>query len=301
MGEEDTLSAQSTPSNLRGKISSGQFIVTSELTPPKGTDLGALYAGAEQLVGSVDAVNITDSAGARMAACPLAVATLLAQHGMEPIMQMTARDRNRIALQGDMLGAQLLGIKNLVVMGGDPPKNGDHPEAKPVFDLFASDILKAAASLNNGTDMMGNELKGSTSLYLGAVVNPGADDLDGEIQRMEDKINAGAQFFQTQAVYDVERYVEFAKRVAKYDVAFLAGIIPLKSKGMANFLNEKVPGITVPDDLIDEIDSAADKEATAVDIAARIVSAVKPHCQGVHMMAMGWDHLIPAIIAASEK
>ena len=294
------MSLQSNISSLREKIRSGRFIVTSELTPPKGTDLSKLFASADQLSGSVDAVNITDSAGARMAACPLAVATLLAQHGMEPIMQMTARDRNRIALQGDMLGAQLLGIKNLVVMGGDPPKNGDHPEAKPVFDLFASDILKAAASLNNGTDMMGNELKGNTSLYLGAVVNPGADDLDGEIQRMEDKIKAGAQFFQTQAVYDVDRYREFAKRVAKYDVAFLAGVIPLKSKGMANFLNEKVPGITVSDELIDEIDRARDKETASIEIAARIVSAVSHYCQGVHMMAMGWDHLIPPIIAASE-
>ncbi|MCK5361326.1 MAG: methylenetetrahydrofolate reductase, partial [Gammaproteobacteria bacterium] len=187
-------------SNLEQALASEKFVVTCELNPPKGTDVAPLLEKADQLRNVVDAFNLTDSHAARMAMTPLAVAHLLVDQGLEPILQITTRDRNRIALQGDLLGADALGVHNVVFMGGDPPSNGDHPDAKPVFDVYSSAMLKAATSLQAGTDMAGNPLSGRPRFCIGAVVNPGATDLDEEIMRMAEKIDAGATFFQTQAV-----------------------------------------------------------------------------------------------------
>ena len=217
-------------SNLAQAIKSGGFVVTSELNPPKGTDLDPLYERADMLKESVDAFNITDSHAAKMSIAPMAVAHLLMDRGIEPIMQMTARDKNRIALQGDLLGAAALGVPNVVFMGGDPPTIGDHPDAAGVFDLMSNELISAASGLCEGSDMSGAELTGAPELYLGAVINPGASDLNTEIDKMKSKIDAGAQFFQSQAIYDPASFEKFMNAIEGIEVSILAGIILLKSQ-----------------------------------------------------------------------
>jgi methylenetetrahydrofolate reductase (NADPH) len=290
--------------SLSRKIASGQFVITTELTPPKGIDVGELLAKADALRGFVDAINLTESPRARMAIEPKSVARLMIERGLEPIVQFTARDRNRIALQSDILGAALLGVRSAVFMGGDSPQSGDHPDAKPVFDLTTTQMLEAARALNGGQDMMGNALKGAPNLFLGATVNPGATDLKAEIENTRRKVAAGAQFLQTQAIYEPQSLAQF-KAAAQLDgVALLAGIIPLKSAKMARWMNENIPGIRVPPGLIEEMDAVAgDVEAelrTSIAITTRTIDAVKPHCAGVHMMMMGWENRLPAFLAAAN-
>ena len=287
-------------SKLSDGIKSGRFMVTSELNPPKGTNLEPMFERAESLKHCVDAFNVTDSHAAKMSICPLATSHLLMDRGIEPIMQMTSRDRNRIALQGDLLGAAALGIPNIVFMGGDPPKIGDHPEATGVFDLMSNDVLAAANGLRAGADLHDNELNGSPDYFLGAVVNPGASDLDAEISKMNAKIDAGAQFLQSQAIYDPASFENFMNRVSGMNISILAGIILLKSAKMARYMTDNVPGIDVPDALIAEMEDAEDKGKTSVEIAARIINQIKPMCQGIHIMPLGWEDKIPVLLEAVE-
>jgi 5,10-methylenetetrahydrofolate reductase len=286
---------------LEEKIRSKSFVVTTELTPPKGTDLTELFAKAAALKGYADAINLTESPRARMAVEPKAVARLLIERGLEPIVQVTARDRNRIAIQADLLGASLLGVGNFLFMTGDNPKNGDHPEAKGVFDLTTLEMLSAARGLREGHDMMGNELQGAPSSFLGATGNPCAADMTFEVENTRRKIDAGAQFMQTQAIYDTGLLERFLDSVKLDDTALLAGVIPLKSARMAAWLNGNVPGIRVPQALIDEMESARpDGEAAkGVEIAARIIRQIRKLCAGVHIMAIGWEAKIPEILQAS--
>ena len=284
-------------SKLKAALEGEGFIVTSELTPPKGTDLDPLVDKAKALREVVTAFNLTDSHAARMAMAPMAAARRLLDHGMEPIVQMTSRDRNRLALQADMLGAHALGVRNLVFMGGDPPANGDHPEAKAVFDLPSSALLSAASALGRGEDLTGNPLAGAAGFLLGAVVNPGAADMARELRRLEEKVEAGARFFQTQAVYDIGAYERFIEATRNMNLSLLTGIIPLKSPKMAVYMNTRVPGISIPDALIEEIGDARDRRAASAEIAARIVRQVRPMARGVHIMAIGWEDLIPDIMA----
>lgn len=287
---------------LEQKTSAGKAVVTAELTPPKGTDLTTLLAKADALRPYVDAINLTESARARLTVDPRAVARLFLDRGIEPIVQVTARDRNRIAIQADLLGAAVLGVGNLVFMRGDSPANGDHPEAKAVFDLTATEMLQAARGLMEGHDMAGNELRGTPHFFLGAVANPGAPDLSAEVDNARRKIDAGARFLQTQAVYEAHALQRFLDALKPDGVAILAGIIPLKSATMAQWLNRSVPGIRVPDALIEELERVAgsDRETTVgIEIAARIVREVRPLCPGVHIMALGWEKHIPAILDAA--
>jgi 5,10-methylenetetrahydrofolate reductase len=280
-------------------LSSGRFLVTAELNPPKGTDLSELLQKAESLRGWVDAFNLTDSASAIMTMAPIAAAVALKQRGLEPILQVTGRDRNRIALQGDLLAAASFGVTTAVCMGGDPPGAGDHPDAKPVFDLDTMALLRAVAALDHGEDMMGNPLKGAANFCPGAVVNPGADDLDKELQRMAEKVDAGARFFQTQAVYDAASFKAFMAKASRFDAPILAGFIVLKSGEMARRLNATLPGINVPEALIEEMDGAKDRGAKSVEIAGRIIAELKEACRGVHIMAIGWESRIPAILRSA--
>jgi methylenetetrahydrofolate reductase (NADPH) len=289
-------------STLEAKVRSGQFVVTSELTPPKGVDLSELFAKAEQLKSSVDAFNLTESPRARMAVEPKCVGAALLARGIEPIVQITARDRNRIAIQGDLLGGSVLGVRNFVFMTGDNPKNGDHPDAKGVFDWTASDMLSAARELVAGRDASGAELKGAPELFVGAVANPGSKNFDDEVVNTRRKIDAGAQFLQTQALYDANALARFMDAVKPDRTAILAGIIPLKSAKMARWLNDNVPGIRVPDALIAEMDAVTgtDREVeTGIAIAARIINEVRGLCSGVHVMGLGWEHHIPRILEVS--
>ena len=288
--------------SLLEKIHAGTFIVTTELTPPKGIDLTDIYAKAQMLRDVVDAFNLTESPRARMAIDPRSVGKLLLDRGIEPIVQFTARDRNRIAIQADLLGAAALGLTNFVFMGGDHPKNGDHPDAKPVFDLNTAEMLQAARSLTQGRDMAGHELKGAPKLVLGATVNPAAKNFAEEADNTRRKIDAGAVFLQTQAIYDPAVLERFLDAVKPDGVALLAGIIPLKSIKMATWLNTNVPGIVVPESLLAEMQavSGTDREvATGLAIAERTITSVRPLCAGIHVMALGWEHHIPEILRAT--
>lgn len=290
-------------SKLSEKIRAKTFAVTTELTPPKGIDLSDIFAKADALKGLVDGINLTESPRARMAIEPKSVARLLLDRGVEPIVQFTARDRNRIALQSDILGAAALGVSNVVFMTGDNPKNGDHPDAKPVFDLNTTEMLNAARTLRGGRDIAGNELKGAPDLFIGATANPGSKDLAAEVENTRRKIDAGAQFLQTQALYDAPSLIRYMEALKADGIALLVGIIPLKSIKMATWLNGNVPGISVPDALLKEMESVAgDADAElrkGIEIAARIIKEVQSYCAGVHLMTMGWEKHIPAILQAA--
>ena len=290
--------------SLAELLQSGRFAITTELNPPKGTNVAPMLERTESLRGAVDAFNLTDSHTARMSMSPIAAARLLLDKGLEPILQMTCRDRNRIALQADTLAAAALGVRNIVTMTGDHPGGGDHPDAKPVFDIDSTALLRTLAGLREGKDMSGADLRGSPDLFVGAVVNPGADDLDREIGRMEEKIAAGAAFFQTQAVYDASDFERFMRRVEGYGVSIIAGCIMLKSGNMARNFNANVPGISVPDVIIDRMDNAAEtanaRRRESADITAEIIRDIRPMCQGAHIMAIGWEALIPSVIENSH-
>ena len=281
-------------------LTSGKFVVTTELNPPKGTDLGTLFKHAAALSGMVDAFNLTDSPGANMTMAPIAAAHLMIDRGIEPILQVTGRDRNRIALEGEVLAAAALGIYNILCMSGDPPGRGDHPDAVGVFDLRAETLLEAVKAMNTGADMYGNSLKGAPSIFAGAVANPGADDLDIELARMEEKVRMGAEFFQTQAVYDAAGFEKFMETARSFGIPVLAGMIVLKSARMARFLNDKLPGVSVPESVIKEMDSAENPAATGVAITSRLIREVRDMCDGTHIMAIGWESRIPAILSAAD-
>ena len=284
---------------LKAKFESGGFTITCELSPPKGTNLSGLVEKAEMLKDSVDAFNLTDSAAARMTMDPAAAGHELLKRGIEPIVQVTSRDKNRLALQSGMLGAHLLGISNLVIMGGDPPHIGDHPEAKGVNDLFSSQIVEAANALNNGKDHAGNPLEGHTDFHIGSVCNPGAGDLDAEVENTRRKAAAGARFFQTQAIYRAEQFEAFLARLNNPDITVLAGIIPIKSVKMATYMNERVPGIDIPAALIERIalaEQAGGVVEESLTIAAQTINEVRQWCGGIHIMAIGWEKHVKALI-----
>ena len=286
-------------SNLSESLARNDFTLTAELNPPKGTDLRDLFDAGETLRHLVTAFNLTDSAASRMAMAPMAVAHLLGDRGIESTLQIAGRDRNRLAIQADMLAAHVLGVANIVCMTGDPPSAGDHPEAKPVFDLGAEDILEAASSLASGRDLAGNRLKDGPDFYRGAVVNVAVPDLGREIARMEKKIESGAQFFQTNAVYEPSGFEAFMKRVGNLNVPVLAGIIMLKSARQARYMTERIPGVVVPDDLTEALERAENVAEVSVGLTGGIVRNVAPMCQGVHIMAIGWERRIPAVMEAA--
>lgn len=280
-------------------LNSGKFCVTCELNPPKGVDLNRLFEKAETLKGMVAAFNITDSAGSTMTMAPIAVSHLLLDRGIETILQITGRDRNKMALQSELLAASALGVTNLLCMSGDPPGAGDHPDATAVGDLDAMGLLRAVTSLESGKDIAGNDLKGSPSLFAGAVANPGASDMGRELKRMEEKVEAGAAFFQTQAVYDAAVFERFMKVAGVFNVPILAGLIVLKSGRMARHLNENLPGVTVPDGIVQEMDRAEDRQKKSVEVSARLIRALKGMGSGVHIMAIGWESRIPQILESA--
>ncbi len=281
-------------------LNSGKFVVTAEVGPPKGTDIKEMIHHIELLKGKVDALNVTDNQSAVMRICSMAVCRVCLDHGVEPILQMTCRDRNRIGLQSDLLGANILNIRNVLCMTGDHVLAGDHKQAKPVYDLESVQLLKAVDSLNNGKDMSGNELKGSTDFFQGAVVTPEANPLEPQLIKFEKKVRAGAKFFQSQAIYDINKFKEFMKYARRFPVKMLAGIVVLKSAGMANFINNNVPGIRVPQELIDELKAAGKEKAldTGLNIAARHIKQLKEDniCDGVHIMAIGMEDKVPMIM-----
>jgi methylenetetrahydrofolate reductase (NADPH) len=283
-------------------LDSGKFLITAEVGPIKGTETEGLLEDAELIRGKVDAINVTDLQSSVMRLGSLAVCHLLTERGIDPIFQLTCRDRNRLALQSDLLSAWVLGIRNVLALTGDHPTLGDHPEAKPVFDLDSVSLLRVISRLNEGFDMRGNQLKGAPDFYPGAVVNPGADTeaaLEMQIIRMEKKIEAGARFFQTQGIFDLDLFERFMKRIEGFKTPVLGGVILLKSAGMARFMNKNVAGVFVPEPLIKEMEETKDKVKTSVKLAAKLIKGLKDICQGVHIMAIGWEKRIPMVMEES--
>jgi len=238
------------------RFKQGKFVITCEVGPPKGIEIEKLINEVEPLRDKVDAFNVTDLQSSVMRVGSLAACRLLKDKDLEPIMQLTCRDRNRLALQSDVLSAAVLGIENLLCLTGDHPTLGDHPDAMPVFDLDSVQLLSAVKGLMGAKDMAGIDLEGRPPEFcLGAVVNPGADPLEPQIMKMEKKIQAGAEFFQTQAVYEVDKFALFMEKVKHLNAPVMAGIIFLKSPAMAKFMNANVAGIHVPEEIIDELAS----------------------------------------------
>lgn len=286
-------------SKVKQALSSGEFVVTSEAGPPKGVNIDKCLEEVEALKDRVTAFNVTDLQSSVMRFGSMATSKLLLERGLEPIMQMTCRDRNRLALQSDLLSAYGLGIENVLCLTGDHQALGDHPQAKTVFDLDSVQLLGAAKALQDGKDMAGNDLEGSPEFFLGAVVAPDAEPLEPQILKMEKKIEAGAQFFQTQAVYDTEKFKSFMKQVSGFGTPVLAGLIILKSVGMARYMNANVAGVNVPEELIEELKKDKEKTKsgrTGIEITVRLIEQVKDCCQGIHIMALGWEDKVPAIL-----
>lgn len=277
------------------------FLVTGEVGPAKGTDASEALAGAAQMASVVDAVNVTDSQSAVMRLGSLAVSRLLKETGIEPVYQLTCRDRNRIALQSDLLSAATLGIENILCITGDHMVLGDHAEAKKVFDLDSVQLLAAARGLREGRDLAGHPVDPPPEYCLGAVVNPGSDDLEMQLLKMRKKVDAGAQFFQTQAVFDPPSFARFMEKATAFGVPILAGIVPLKSAGMARYMNDRIAGVHVPQAMIDRLASTKkqDRKQVSIEMAAGLIRTMKSSCQGVHLMPLGWDDVVAPILEAA--
>lgn len=278
----------------------GEFVVSAEVGPPKGIHIEHVLEEAKTYLSGITAVNVTDNQSSVMRLGSLATCKALKDEGLLPIYQLTCRDRNRIALQSDLLSAAMLGIENLLILTGDHIKLGDHKGAKPVFDLDSVSLLHTVCKLEEGEDLGGNKLVGEPPKFAkGAVVSPCSDSIDAQLAKMERKVRAGAEYFQTQAVFEPEKFIKFMEKAKQFGKPVQLGVIIPKSAGMAKFMNNNVAGIHVPQEMIDEL--AADKEKTkagitGVEIAARVIKECKPYCQGVHIMALGWESKVPALL-----
>jgi methylenetetrahydrofolate reductase (NADPH) len=287
-------------SSFKKALVSGKFVVTSEVAPPKGTHLEKMRHHIELLREKVDAMNVTDHQSSVMRFPSLGGALIVKEMGGEPILQMTCRDRNRLALQADLLFAYSRGITNVLCLTGDSVILGDHKEAKSVFDLDSSQLLSTIRRLEKGKDLGGNELDGGVEFCAGAIVTPEANPLEPQLIRFEKKVEAGAEFIQTQAVYDLDHFKQFMAYARQFPVKILAGIILLTSAPMARFMNKNVAGVSVPQDLIDEMASAPKGTALrkGVEIAGRMIRRIHEErmCDGVHIMAIGKEELVPDIM-----
>jgi methylenetetrahydrofolate reductase (NADPH) len=284
--------------SFRQAAQAGEFLVTAEVAPPKGGDPAHMIKMAATLKGRVHAVNITDGSRAVLRMCSVAASVILLQNGIEPICQMACRDRNRIGLQADLMGAHALGIHNILALTGDPVKAGDHPDAKGVFDLEAVRLLQLIRKLNHGVDCNEKPLTdGALDLFPGAAIDPQCASWSGLQSRFERKLEAGAQFFQSQLITDFERLEKFMDNIAvSSHKPILAGIFLLKSAKNAQFINRCVPGVNIPDHIIDRLAQAKDPLEEGIKIAAQQVQIARQLCQGVHMMAVKREDLIPSIL-----
>ena len=290
-------------SSFRDALNSGRFVITSEIAPPKGTNLENMLHHIELLKDKADALNVTDHQSSIMRFPSIGGCLAIKEHGGEPILQMTCRDRNRLALQAELMLAYTRGVRNVLCLTGDAVVVGDHNEAKGVFDLDSSQLLRTIRLMESGQDMGGNSLDGTVEFCAGAIVTPEARPLEPQLIKFEKKIEAGAEFFQTQAIYDLDSFGKFMDYARQFPVKVLAGIVLLSSAGMARYMNEKVPGIFVPQNLIDELVKTPKGEALAkgIDIAGRMIAALKKDsiCDGAHIMAINREEVVPDILAAA--
>jgi 5,10-methylenetetrahydrofolate reductase len=288
---------------FREALHSGKFVVTSEVAPPKGTDLQELLHHIDLLKDRVDAINITDNQSSVMRFPSLGACILVEEHGGEPILQMTCRDRNRLALEADLLFAYTRGIRNVLCLTGDSIPVGDHIEAKSVFDLDSVQLLRMIRTMESGKDLGGNELNGTVEFCAGAIVTPEARPIEPQLIKFEKKIATGAEFFQTQAIYDLDNFKKFMQYARQFNTKVLAGIVLLISAGMARYMNANIPGIFVPQEFIDELASAEKGKALqkGIEIAGRMIRTLKEEsiCDGVHIMAINREAVVPEILDAA--
>jgi len=286
------------------KLYSNEFLVTTEVGPPKGADVSETVHHIDLLKDKVDAINVTDHQSSVMRFPSLGGCLLVKEHGGEPILQVTCRDRNRLALQADLLLSYSRGICNVLCLTGDSIDVGDHKEAKPVFDLDSVQLLKMIRTMESGTDITGNELKGAPKFCIGASVHPEADFIEPQLVKFEKKVAGGAQFFQTQGIFDLGSLRKFMQYASQFNVKILAGIIVLASARMARYINDNVPGIIVCQDIIDELAGVEKGKGLqkGIEIAARLIRTIKEEnlCHGVHIMAVGNEGIVPDILEAAE-
>ncbi|MBM4445906.1 MAG: 5,10-methylenetetrahydrofolate reductase [Chloroflexi bacterium] len=284
-------------------LNSGKFVITSEIGPPKGTNIEKMHHHIDLLKDRVVAMNVTDHQSSVMRFPSIGGCLAIKERGGEPILQMTCRDRNRLALQAELLFAYTRGVRNVLCLTGDAVPVGDHKEAKGVFDLDSLQLLRTIRLLESGKDLGGNDLDGAVEFCAGAIVTPEANPIEPQLLKFEKKIEVGAEFFQTQAIYDLDNFAKFMKFARQFSVKILAGIVLLTSARMAKYMTENVPGIFVPQNLIDELAAAPKGEALnkGIEIAGRMIAALKKDsvCDGVHVMAIGREELVPDILAAA--
>ncbi|MCL0098644.1 methylenetetrahydrofolate reductase [Dehalococcoidia bacterium] len=289
--------------SLREALDSGKFVITSEIGPPKGTNIARMLHHIDLLKDKVDALNVTDHQSSVMRFPSIGGCLAIKERGGEPILQMTCRDRNRLALQAELLFAYTRGIRNILCLTGDAVPVGDHKEAKGVFDLDSSQLLHTIRLMESGKDLGGNDLDGVVEFCTGAIVTPEAKPIEPQLAKFEKKVEAGVEFFQTQAIYDLENFARFMEFARQFRVKVLAGVILLVSARMAKYMNENVPGVVVPQNLIDELAGAPKGEALTrgIEIAGRMIAALKKDaiCDGVHIMAIGREEVVPDILAAA--
>lgn len=281
---------------LKDKLISGIPVITAEITPPKGAGIKKLIKNALLLKPKVDALNITDCQRALVKMSSLAACRVLLDHGIEPVFQLTCRDRNRIALQADIMGAGALGIPNMLCLTGDPVKVGDCPEAKSVFELESVKLLQLANKLQRGTDDSGHKLNASPKLLLGSAINPTLKNNTNQILRMRKKIEAGASFFQTQANYDIEDFYQFAKEAKQLDTKVLAGILILHSYEAAQYIHDNIPGIQIPEAVLERFKNSNNPESTGVELAVDTMTRLKNVVDGFHVMSVRQEELIEQVL-----
>ncbi len=289
--------------SFREVLRSGKFIVTSEISPPKGTNTEKMLHHIDLLKDKVDALNVTDHQSSVMRFPSIGGCLAIKERGGEPILQVTCRDRNRLALQAELLFAYTRGIRNVLCLTGDAVIVGDHKAAKGVFDLDSVQLLRAIRQLETGKDLGGNDLDGAVEFCAGAIVTPEANPIEPQLVKFEKKVEAGAEFFQTQAIYDLDKFAKFMQHARQFPIKILAGIILLVSARMAKYMTDNVPGVFVPQNLIDELAAAPKGEALSkgIEIAARTIATIKKEsmCDGVHVMAIGREELVPDILKAA--
>ena len=289
--------------NLEKILESGRFAVTAEAGPPKGTSPAVIQRKGEQLRNCCDAVNVTDNQTAIVRMSSLAGCTLLKAQGVDPVMQIVCRDRNRIAIQSDVLGAVALGIGNILCLSGDHQKFGNHPTARNVFDIDSMQLIQTLKAMRDEKKFVcGEDISGEVPIYIGAVANPFADPFEFRVTRLAKKVKAGADFIQTQAIYDVAKFSKWMEMVRDRgldeQVHILAGIIPIRSVGMARYMRANVSGVSVPDEIVSRMGKAEDAKEEGLKIPLEIIEQLKeiPGVHGIHIMAVGWESIVPKIV-----
>lgn len=288
--------AQAVPSQLQRALEEGKFVITGEIAPPRGLDYKNLYRSVQILGPHTTAINVTDNQGANLRLSSMAASNVVRQLGYEPIFQVTCRDKNRLALQSDLMAAWTLGLKNVLLVSGDSPKAGDHPEAKPVYDLNSIKLIEVCKNMNKGLLMNGKEMIGRTNFFIGAVCFPEARSWDSQMRRIQKKVDAGARFFQTQIVMDTDKFISHAEEIRSTGAKLIASILLLKSNGVVNFLNNKLPGVTVPDYYAERVATAVNPLDEAVMIALEQMDKLRPYVDGFHIMPLGTDELVPKLL-----